>query len=719
MIHIVLPAYNEVNSLRILLPGLIATLKEENLKYKIYVVDDGSSDNTSEVAKLFKQKKVKLIKHHHNLGLAEAINSGFREAIKLAKSDDVIITMDADNTHLPGLIVRMVRLIREGNDVVISSRFITGARIKGVPLFRRILSRAGSLLFRLLFPIAGIRDYTCGYRAYRMGIIKRAIGEYGENFIDQKGFSCMVDILLKLHKFNPICTEVPMILRYDQKEGKSKMHVKSTIFETFSLIITRMFDGKWILNRYLMPICFILIFLLSRLINISGLPLFSDEAYAILQARDLHFGAPLLRMIKNTTQPIFIWIIALFQYLPISLIASARLVSVLAGLVTALILARISSQINGKNTYWAAFGVITALPFTLFYDRTALFESLTLMWMAWSLIIPVLAIPLGILTKQIAWLSLPLALVYHFKNKKKILLTILFTFVLPLAVWIIALGGWDKFQETIFNKTSAPLSLTANFKGNIFRVKLWFLAYLTWPIILTVIIGFGKEIIKSWRRRRVNSLTLIGSWCLAIIVFESLTARIFYPRYLYPVVIGVVLLSVSGIMVIDSLIGKILKKSLVRKFLMFLIILGLGYQEWKTDLNIIFKPAKAAIALEDRFQFFEDWTSGVGTEEMAKKIEQIAKKSNKGVTVYFEEENLYFVGLKFDKRLNGMIFKKADWLIDPLSEIPEEILNQTEDVLFVRNRHPDIPFDWPVELIASIEKSASRKVFLYRLLKGK
>ena len=246
MIHIVLPAFNEAESLKVLLPELTRTLKSERLQYKVYVVDDGSSDDTSKVVRTFsvRSPRIKLIVHKINKGLAETINTGFKEALKRSRSGDILITMDADNTHLPGLIVRMARLINEGNDIVISSRFVSGSRVRGVPLSRRLLSLIGGIIFKILFPIPGVKDYTCGFRAYRVDLIKKGMEIYKDKFISEKGFSCMVDILLKLRRLDPICAEVPMILRYDLKKGKSKMDVSRTIIETLKLIARRRWFNK-------------------------------------------------------------------------------------------------------------------------------------------------------------------------------------------------------------------------------------------------------------------------------------------------------------------------------------------------------------------------------------------------------------------------------------------------------------------------------------------
>jgi dolichol-phosphate mannosyltransferase len=78
------------------------------------------------------------------------------------------------------------------------------------------LSWGAGKLFRVCYPIHGVRDYTCGYRAYRAGFLRRAF-ENDKYFIDQPGFSCMIDILLKLDRLGAIMTEVPLVLRYDLK----------------------------------------------------------------------------------------------------------------------------------------------------------------------------------------------------------------------------------------------------------------------------------------------------------------------------------------------------------------------------------------------------------------------------------------------------------------------------------------------------------------------
>lgn len=251
MIWIVLPAYNEAANIGRLLQEICLTWQETmpHRAIRVLVVDDGSSDATAAVVEEFRDTldaeafplcAIELLRHEQNQGLAEAIRSGLTTAAQRAGDRDIILTMDADNSHVPGLIPSMVRVIAEGYDVVIGSRYQAGARVVGVSLYRQALSYGASILFRALFPIPNVRDYTCGFRAYRAAMI-RPVLEENPQFISERGFSCMVDILLKLRAREPSVTmaEVPLLLRYDKKEGASKMNVGATITDTFRLIARR------------------------------------------------------------------------------------------------------------------------------------------------------------------------------------------------------------------------------------------------------------------------------------------------------------------------------------------------------------------------------------------------------------------------------------------------------------------------------------------------
>jgi dolichol-phosphate mannosyltransferase len=240
MVIITLPAFNEEHTLPLLLERTREAMAENQIEYRVIVVNDGSTDGTARVVDgLAAVMPITRVDHRVNRGLGETIRTGLMTALEGASDRDIIVTMDSDNTHTPGLIAAMVRGIREGNDVVIASRFRHGSHIKGVPLYRRALSRIGSTLLRITFPMRGVRDFTSGYRAYRAGVVKEAFAAYGGEFVAESGFSCMVDILLKLRKLDAIVSEVPLILRYDLKFGVSKMVVFRTAIDTLKLLVRR------------------------------------------------------------------------------------------------------------------------------------------------------------------------------------------------------------------------------------------------------------------------------------------------------------------------------------------------------------------------------------------------------------------------------------------------------------------------------------------------
>ncbi len=234
-IYLVLPAFNEAENISTLLQRVVSVFLDTGLPLPIVVVvDDGSKDGTAEVVRAFEGLPgLRLLRHEVNGGLGPTLRDGLRDAARTARLDDIIVTMDADDTHHPGLIPAMAQKIREGFDVVIASRYRPDSRVFGLARSRRWLSVGAALTFRILHPIHGVRDYTCGFRAYRAALIIKAFEHYGEGFVDKQGFQCMVDTLLKLRRFEPLMTELPFILRYDRKGGASKMNVLKTTLQTF------------------------------------------------------------------------------------------------------------------------------------------------------------------------------------------------------------------------------------------------------------------------------------------------------------------------------------------------------------------------------------------------------------------------------------------------------------------------------------------------------
>jgi dolichol-phosphate mannosyltransferase len=233
----VIPVYNEEASIAALLHHYDEVFKNALPNLSLLIVNDGSKDKTTEVIKNYKGLiKIDLIDNAMNGGLGKVIRQGLIAACDRLQEDDIIITMDGDNSHLPNLIPAMIKDIESGSDIVIASRYRKGSQIYGLSFFRKLTGFLAGSLFIVFAHLRGVRDYTCGYRAYTVSILKKGIAHYGTRFIEENGFSCMVEILLKLNIFNPIFTEVPMILRYDLKIGASKMKIWQTIKNTLTVL---------------------------------------------------------------------------------------------------------------------------------------------------------------------------------------------------------------------------------------------------------------------------------------------------------------------------------------------------------------------------------------------------------------------------------------------------------------------------------------------------
>ncbi len=243
-VRIVLPAYNEQESIEKLIRRISQTMSEAPWEYEIIVVDDGSSDETTSVVRNLEHVyPVHLHCHEVNMGLGRAISTCLHLGVQGLQDDDIVISMDSDNTHPPQLMMRMIPMIREGFDIVIASRYQPGARVVGLVWYREWMSFGARVLMSTLFPIRGCRDYTCGYRAYRVGLLKNALHQTGGQLTTESGFACMADILLLLSRFGGVVGEVPLLLRYDFKRGQSKMKIWSTIVRTLRMLARHRFGA--------------------------------------------------------------------------------------------------------------------------------------------------------------------------------------------------------------------------------------------------------------------------------------------------------------------------------------------------------------------------------------------------------------------------------------------------------------------------------------------
>jgi dolichol-phosphate mannosyltransferase len=237
-VYLGLPAYNE----EIALPRLLARIEKlsASLPHELTVVvyDDGSTDATARIARGWQQHMaLVLIDGIRNKGLGAGLSALVNYAVTKGGDDDILVVMDCDDTHDPMQVIDMLAAMDKGADVVVASRFARGARVTGVPLLRRLTAVGAVSLFKLVHPVKGVWDYTCGYRAYRIGALQRAGRHYRAGLVEETGFACMTELLLKLNAVKLRFAEIPLHLRYDQKPTASKMAVSSNIGRMLGLLV--------------------------------------------------------------------------------------------------------------------------------------------------------------------------------------------------------------------------------------------------------------------------------------------------------------------------------------------------------------------------------------------------------------------------------------------------------------------------------------------------
>jgi dolichol-phosphate mannosyltransferase len=176
-----------------------------------------------------------------NKGLGYGIASIMQHLTEIAAEDDVAIFMDADNTHDINITKLFLEKIKDGADVVIASRFHPESGMEGFPLYRRFLSHAAARFFRIILHLKNVRDYTSGFRAYKVGALKD-LTDSAKNITLPRGFECQVELLSRFAKSRRFA-EVPLVYKYGAKKGASKMRlfrtIRKSVFLGLNLLVKR------------------------------------------------------------------------------------------------------------------------------------------------------------------------------------------------------------------------------------------------------------------------------------------------------------------------------------------------------------------------------------------------------------------------------------------------------------------------------------------------
>lgn len=226
----VVPALNEEQNIARLLSSVCA-LELPGYVREFLLVNDGSTDRTRDAVLEFGDRiPVHVEDHPANLGVGQGFRTGFAAAMARLSDDDVVVTIEADNTSDLGILPAMLHQLEKGSDVSLASCYAPGGGIKGTTFFRILLSKVANGIIKYVCGVKEVHTYSSFYRAYRAGPLRRVMQAYGDRFIEEAGFVCMVEVVVKLHRRKLRITEVPMVLDGSLRQGTSKMKVMKTMF---------------------------------------------------------------------------------------------------------------------------------------------------------------------------------------------------------------------------------------------------------------------------------------------------------------------------------------------------------------------------------------------------------------------------------------------------------------------------------------------------------
>jgi len=209
----IIPTYNEIESL----PKTLARLRTAVPDSDVLIADDNSPDGTGAYADEIaaKDPQVHVLHRRGKEGLGAAYIAGFRWGLE--RGYDILVEMDADGSHRPEELPRLLEASKAGADLVIGSRWVPGGSVVNWPLRRKLLSRAGSTYSRLMLGIS-VRDITAGYRAFRRSTLEKL--DLGA--VESVGYGFQVDMTFRVARLGLRITEVPITF-VEREFGASKM----------------------------------------------------------------------------------------------------------------------------------------------------------------------------------------------------------------------------------------------------------------------------------------------------------------------------------------------------------------------------------------------------------------------------------------------------------------------------------------------------------------
>lgn len=477
---------------------------------------------------------------------------------------------------------------------------------------------------------------------------------------------------------------------------------------------------------------------LTRLFNLTFLPIFTDEAIYIrwsqIGARDASWR---FISLVDGKQPMFTWMMmVLFRVMPtVDPLFVGRLTSVLAGLASCIGIWFLAREVfKNHSVAWMASLVYILLPFTLLYDRMALYDSMVAMFSVWNLYLALLlvrtlrlditlilgmALGAGMLNKTSGFLTLymlPLTLVLlDWQRRDRVARLLRWTGLAVLAAILsqifYSILRLSPFFHMVAQKDAVfvyPLKEWLEFTfrflyGNLRGEFDWVWRYMTIPLFFAAM----APIFSLWTKPREK--LLLYAWWLAPFIALALFGRVLYPRFVLFMTMPLVLLTAWSL---EQIIRRI-KRRAIAVLVVTLVCLPALY----TDYFVILDPIRAPIPLSDRGQYIDDWPSGWGIREVN---QFLLKQSQQTRVTVFTDGTFgllpYAIEIYLVDKPNIEI--RGVWPLP--KEIPQEVVKSAQDhaTYLVLNQEQIAPLAWPLVLISEYQKGSrtDRTLRLYQVI---
>lgn len=437
-------------------------------------------------------------------------------------------------------------------------------------------------------------------------------------------------------------------------------------------------------------------YLFSRLINLGIIPIFTDEAiYSYWAQVALHDPANRYISLVDGKQPLFIWISAVFQKFISDPLIATRMTSVFSGGLSVIGIYILSKELFSEKVAKIASLIYIILPFTLLYDRMALYDSLLTMLGIYSVYFSVkmvknprldiallngITIGLALLTKSSGYFYIyyiPVALLLLDIKSKNLKPKIIKWLSLSAVTFILAQIIYNTLRLSPYFYIISQKNLSfirpvseviqtpfQNFDSNIVSLASWLSSYIGLPLFLLVIAGTIYFLLK----KNLKVLTLT-SLILIPFVAEGIFNKVLYPRFILFYFPYIIVIAAATIIKIKE--SKLKYQNYINLSLpLFFLIPAIN------SLLLLTYPAQAQIADSDRGQYLNDWPAGYGVKESVDLIKNtknthpvyVATEGTFGLLPY--ALNIYFFGEK-NVEINGF------WPVDP-NNIPQQVLDASK-----------------------------------------